>query len=134
MNDEFEHTRFTHNDEWITANEGRWRIGITDFAQRQLGDIIHVELPEVDEHHCEADEELGVIESLSGSMELHSPVAGTITAVNTDLLSHSELINTSPYEDGWIVEMTVDDETHLDELMDVDEYEADLPDEDDDEE
>lgn len=134
MQDEFEHTRFTHNDEWISPAGDVYRIGITDFAQQHLGDIIHVELPEADDHHCEEDEELGVIESLSGSMELHAPVAGTITAVNANLLSHSELINASPYENGWIVEMTIDDASRLDELMDIDEYEAELPDEDIDEE
>lgn len=133
MTDDFTNIRFTHNDEWIAPQGDGWRVGITDYAQDHLGDIIHVDLPELDDHHYENDEEIGLIESLTGSLELRAPAAGIVTAVNIELLSNSDLINTSPYGDGWIVEMKFDSEDGLKDLMDVDEYEAGLPEEDDEE-
>ena len=128
MRDDFTGIRFTHSDHWIAPYNDRWRLGISDFAEDHLGDIIHVDLPEVDDHHYEADEEIGLVESLTSSMELHTPVAGVITAVNVSLLSNSDLINSSPYDNGWIVEMDIDDPGALKDLMNIDEYEADLPD------
>jgi len=133
MTDDFTDIRFTNSDEWMAPHRGVWRVGISDYAQDHLGDIIHVELPELDDHHYEADEEIGLIESLSGSLELHAPAAGVVTAVNAALLSNSDLINSSPYEKGWIVEMKIDSENSIDELMNIDEYELGLPDDDDEE-
>jgi glycine cleavage system H protein len=133
MKDDFADIKFTNNDQWIAPRGESWRVGITDFAQDRLGDIVHVELPELDDHHYEADEEIGLIESLSGSIELRAPVAGVVTGVNTELLSNSDLINRSPYDEGWIVEMTIDDESGLEDLMDIDDYEAGLPEDDDEE-
>lgn len=133
MKDDFSDTRFTNNDEWIAPRGAVWRVGITEYAQDHLGDIVHVELPELDDHHYDADEEIGLIESLSGSIELRAPVAGVVTAVNVELLSNSDLVNRSPYDEGWIVEMRIDSESSLDDLMDIDDYETGLPEDDEDE-
>ena len=124
--------KFTHNDEWVRVEDGRLIIGITDYAQSQLEDIMHVELPEPDEHPYATEDSLGIVGSLSGSMEFHAPVPGIVIEINTHLLSHPELIAKDPYGEGWIVAIKPDDVSGLDELMDVHEYESGLPDEDED--
>jgi len=122
--------RFTPNDEWVRLEGETIRVGISDFAQGRLGDIVHVDLPEPDDHHYEPDEDAGVIESLSGSIEFHAPLAGMITAINSNLLSNPELVSVDPYGAGWLVEMKPDDIGGYDELLDVNEYESGLPEED----
>lgn len=120
--------RFTHWNEWVVQKGDTLVLGVTDYGQSHLGDIVHVELPEPDEHAYRVDEDIGGVESLTGSIELHAPVAGTITGINFELLSHPEIINSDPYGRGWICEMKPDDMSGLDELMDVNEYESGLPD------
>ena len=124
--------KFTHNDEWVRQEDDRLVMGITDFAHGQLGDIVHVELPEPDDHPYDTEDSLGIVESLTASLEFHAPVPGIVTEINTALLSHPELITADPYGKGWIVAIKPSDLSGLDELMDVHEYENGLPDEDED--
>ena len=93
---------------WAVVNDGRIRIGITDYAQDQLGDIVYVELPEPGDHF-DADEEFGSIESVKTVSQLHSPLAGTVAAINTLLEDEPATIASSPYEAGWLIEITPDD-------------------------
>jgi len=123
--------RFTHTHEWVLPIGETVRVGLSDFAQHQLADIISVELPEPDDHHYEADEDICVVESLNSAQDLRAPISGVIVAINTDLLGSPELINSDPYDDGWIVEMRPDSMSELDALMDLYEYEASLPEDDD---
>jgi len=125
----FEQTRlkYTRTHEWVHVKGKKIIIGITDFGQQQLSDITSVDLPEPDDHHYEAGEEIGVIESAKTSADFHAPVSGTITATNTELLSNPELINSDPYGRGWILEMAPDSMAEISGLMDIDEYEGSLP-------
>jgi glycine cleavage system H protein len=121
--------KFTDSHEWVGDGGEIIRVGISDFWQQRLSDITHVELPEPDDHHYEAREDMGVVESLEMAADFHAPVPGVIVAINTELLSTPELINTDPYGDGWLVEMRPDSMSDLDDLLEHDEYEAGLPDE-----
>ena len=129
--EDLSHLKFTHHEEWIDIKGDEITVGITDFAQSKLGDIVHVELPEPDEHPYEIEDALGEISSLTESMEFHAPVPGIITAINTNLLSHPELINSDPFQKGWILKIKPSDMSSMDELLDIVEYEAFLPEEDD---
>ncbi|MCK5851298.1 MAG: glycine cleavage system protein GcvH [Kiritimatiellae bacterium] len=129
--EDLSHLKFTHHEEWIDIKGDEITVGITDFAQSKLGDIVHVELPEPDEQPYDIEDALGEISSLSESMEFHGPVPGIITAINTNLLSNPELINSDPFQKGWILKIKPTDMSSLDELLDIVEYEAFLPEEDD---
>jgi glycine cleavage system H protein len=120
--------RFTDMHEWVRIKDRNTIVvGITDFAQARLSDITSVELPEPDEHHYEAREEISVIEALNTSAAFHAPVDGMIVATNMELLGRPELINLDPYGSGWLVEMRPDNITDILSFMDFDEYEANLP-------
>ena len=121
--------KYTRTHEWVLVKGKKIIVGVTDFGQQQLSDITSIDLPEPDEHHYEAGEEIGVMESVKTSADFHAPVAGTITATNTELLSRPELINTDPFGRGWIVEMAPDSVAEANSLMDIDEYENSLPEE-----
>lgn len=102
------HLKYTEEHEWAEkADEAIIKIGITDFAQHQLGDIVFVELPAVGTQ-VEAGDALGTIESVKTVADLYSPVKGTVVTVNEALLDSPELINNEPYAAGWIVEVKVD--------------------------
>lgn len=120
--------RFTDTHEWVRIKDRTTIVvGLTDFAQMRLSDITSVELPEPDDHHYETREEISVIEALNTSAAFHAPADGVIMATNTELLSRPELINLDPYGSGWLVEMKPDNITDVLDLMDVDQYEANLP-------
>ena len=104
-----EDLHYTDEHEWIRqVGEGRVRLGITDYAQDQLGDVVYVELPEVGREV--AREDLVVeIESTKSVGEVYAPFAGTISAANEAVAGSPELVNTSPYEDGWLVELDLAD-------------------------
>ncbi|EJN59237.1 glycine cleavage system h protein [Halogranum salarium B-1] len=107
--------------EWTSTDDGSVRIGITDFAQDELGDVVFVELPgEGDE--VTHGEEFGVVESIKAVSDLYSPVSGTVTAVNEDLFDQPELVNEDPFGDGWMLEVDPSDRDVLDELLSADEY------------
>lgn len=118
--------RFTRSQEWVRVEGKTIVVGITDEAQRRLADITRVELPEPGDTHFQRREEIGVIESLKTACEFHSPVAGVVTAVNTELLNKPELINADPYGIGWVVRMAPDNMGDVESLMDIEAYEAGL--------
>ena len=102
--------------------EGVGTIGITDYAQKELGDVVFVELPQVGTQ-LEAGDELGSIESVKAVSELFSPVSGEVVEINDALTDKPELVNTDPYGDGWMIRMRLSDPTEVDELMNAEEYE-----------
>ncbi|ASR46390.1 glycine cleavage system protein H [Paenibacillus kribbensis] len=116
---------YTEEHEWVERIEdGKVRIGITDFAQHQLGDIVFVELPE-EGAAIEQGAEVGTIESVKTVSDLFSPVTGTVLRVNETLETTPELVNESPYEKGWMIEVEIsnDVEEALGKLLSADEYE-----------
>jgi glycine cleavage system H protein len=103
-----EDLRYTDDHEWVRdLGEGVVRIGITDHAQTQLGDVVFVQLPEVGETVA-AGSPVGEVESTKSVSEIFAPVSGTVVAVNEALADQSDLVNTSPYEDGWMLEVRTD--------------------------
>ncbi|AXG11243.1 glycine cleavage system protein GcvH [Haloplanus rubicundus] len=112
--------RYLESHEWTTT-DGTVRIGITDFAQDELGDVVFVELPaEGDE--VTKDGEFGVVESIKAVSDLVSPVSGTVVGVNEDLFDAPELVNQDPYGDGWMIEVEPSSEGEFDDLLTADEY------------
>lgn len=114
--------RFLESHEWVRPDGDTARIGITNFAQDELGDVVFVELPAVGDA-VEQDGEFGVIESIKAVSDLYSPVSGEVTAVNEDLFDAPELVNEDPFGEGWMLEVTLDDDAELDELLSPDTYE-----------
>jgi glycine cleavage system H protein len=113
--------KYTDSHEWIRIEGSTATVGITDHAQEQLTDIVFVELPELD-IDVERGGECGVIESCKIAAELYAPISGKITAVNEELQDHPDYINSSPYENGWIVKLEISDSSELDSLMDAAAY------------
>jgi len=112
--------RYLESHEWTTT-DGNVRVGITDFAQDELGDVVFVELPaEGDE--VTKDSEFGVVESIKAVSDLVSPVSGTVAGVNEELFDAPELLNQDPYGDGWMIEVEPSDEGEFDDLLTADEY------------
>jgi glycine cleavage system H protein len=118
-----------HRDHaWVRVEGKRATIGITDFAQQQLGDIVYVDLPEVDTE-IDADSELSEIESTKATSPVVSPVTGTVVEVNEDLADSPEIINEDPYGNGWLVVVDISDPSELNDLMEKSEYEKFLKEE-----
>jgi glycine cleavage system H protein len=113
--------RYTAEHEWVAVTEGRVRVGITDFAQDSLGDIVFVSLPAVGEK-VDKGASLGEIESTKSVSDLYAPVAGRVVARNDALETAPETINRDPYGSGWLVELEVDGELDLSELLDATSY------------
>jgi glycine cleavage system H protein len=106
---------------WVKVSGRKTTIGITDYAQDALGDIVYIDLPEV-EADVEANSEIGEIESTKATSSIISPVTGRVMDVNEDLSESPEIINDDPYGKGWIAVIEVDDSSELDDLMDAAEY------------
>jgi glycine cleavage system H protein len=117
------HLRFNKSHEWVKLDADTAVIGISAHAQDSLGDITFVELPQKGDTLSQG-EEFGVIESVKAANDLYAPVSGTVEEVNTALEDTPELVNTSPYEDGWLVKLTGVDAAELDALMDASAYET----------
>jgi glycine cleavage system H protein len=113
--------RYLDTHEWAHEQDGTVRIGISEFAQDELGDVVFVELPQVGETLV-AGEEFGVIESIKAVSDLYAPVGGEVTAVNEDLFDEPELVNEDPFGDGWMVEVSLQDEADLDALLSPEAY------------
>ena len=113
--------RYHKEHTWVRASGRRAIIGITDYAQDALGDIVYIDLPEVDTD-VDANSEIGEIESTKATSSIISPVGGRVTEVNDDLSESPEVINEDPYGKGWIAVLDVDDASDLDDLMDSAEY------------
>ncbi len=115
--------RFTQEHEWVRLEGEEAVVGITDYAQQQLGDVVFVELPEVGKS-VSRGEETAVVESVKAASEVYAPVSGTVTAVNERLPDEPGLVNTSPMADGWFFRMKPSDPAELDQLMDEAAYQA----------
>ena len=118
-----EELKYTEEHEWVMVEEDLAVIGITDFAQDSLGDVVFVELPEVGTE-VEAGKAFGVVESVKAVSDIYAPLSGTVEEINEDLLDAPEIINTSPYEDGWMIKIRMRDASDVDDLMDADAYQA----------
>ena len=117
--------KYTKEHEWIRLDdEGNAVVGITDHAQELLGDMVYVELPEVEDIIATGDE-TGVVESVKAASDIYAPISGEILEVNEELADSPEYVNSEPYDSGWLYKMTVGNEGDLNELLSADEY-ADL--------
>jgi glycine cleavage system H protein len=114
--------RYTEEHEWVKVEGGNVRIGITDFAQHELGDIVFVELPEVGDE-ISANEPFGSVESVKTVSELYAPVSGKIVEINEDLNDNPEFVNESPYEKAWMIVVELSDSSETDKLMTAEKYE-----------
>lgn len=116
--------KYTKTHEWVRDNgDNTVTIGITEHAQDLLGDVVFVELPEV-ESNLTAEENCGVIESVKAASDMNAPLDGEVTEVNEELDGEPELINTAPFGEGWIFSMKLKNMDDIEELMNADEYEA----------
>ncbi len=124
-----ENLRYHKEHTWVKPSKKKALIGITDYAQDALGDIVYIDLPEL-YTTVEANTEIAEIESTKATSSVISPVSGVIIEVNDKLADNPELINEDPYGKGWIVAVEIKDLSELDDLMDFDDYEAYLEEED----
>jgi len=107
---------------WVKISNKKAKIGITDYAQDALGDIVYIDLPEIDTH-VEANSEIGEIESTKATSAIISPLTGRVIEINEDLPDTPEIINEDPYGKGWIAVLEIEDMSEVDELIDSSEYE-----------
>ena len=115
--------KYSREHEWITVNGDTAQVGITDYAQDALGDVVYVQLPDVGLEVL-ANASCAEVESTKSVSEIYSPVAGTVTAVNETLNDEPELLNRDPYGAGWVFALTLTDPAELDALMDAAAYQA----------
>jgi glycine cleavage system H protein len=113
--------KYTREHEWARSRDGKVVIGITDFAQDQLGDVVYVELPDVGDE-VKKGESFGVVESTKAVSELFAPISGKVVEVNDPLTEAPEAINEDPYEEGWMIAVAPSDPKELAELMDAKAY------------
>lgn len=115
--------KFTETHEWIDVKDGIGTVGISNYAQKELGEVVFVELPKVGKK-VKRGEEAAVLESTKAAADVYSPVSGTIVEVNLNLKTASETINQSPEKEGWIFKIKLDSLKELDELMDTNNYQS----------
>lgn len=113
--------KYTEDHEWILVEDEIATVGITDFAQDQLGDVVFVELPEVGDQ-LEIGKPLGVVESVKAVSDVYAPISGEVVEINEDLPDEPEMLNTSPYEDGWMIKVKLSNPDELDDLLDAGSY------------
>lgn len=113
--------KYSKEHEWVKDESGKFRIGITDFAQAELGDIVFVELPEEGDD-ITAGESFGSVESVKTVSELYAPVSGKVVEVNEELEDNPEYVNDSPYEQAWMIVVEPSDASELDALMSAEDY------------
>ena len=116
-----EELKYTEEHEWVLVEEDIVTVGITDFAQDALGDVVFVELPEVGAM-VEVGKPFGVVESVKAVSDVYAPVSGEVVEVNEELPETPEVVNTSPYEDAWMIKIRLSDPSQLDDLLDADDY------------
>ncbi len=112
---------YLETHEWARPEDGTVRVGISDFAQDELGDVVFVELPGEDEEF-DREDNFGVVESIKAVSDIYAPVAGTVVEVNAELRDEPELINEAPYDDGWMIVLDPDDDDPLSGLLSPQEY------------
>ncbi len=113
--------KYSKEHEWVTTEDSVATIGITDYAQDQLGEVVYIELPAVGDK-VSKDDPFGVVESVKAVSDIYAPVSGTVTEVNQELVESPEMVNEDPYGDGWLIKIRIADLVELDDLMDNDEY------------
>ena len=114
--------QYTKDHEWIRIKGDKGVVGITEYAQESLGDVVYVELPKVAEHF-NAHDPFGSVESVKAVSELYIPVSGDVLRINDLLVDKPELVNTNPYGDGWMIEIKIDKKSDIDRLLSAAEYE-----------
>jgi glycine cleavage system H protein len=115
--------RYAESHEWARQDGAEIVVGITDYAQESLSDIVYVELPEVGDT-LEQGDSFGVVESVKAASDVYAPVGGEVVAVNSELEDSPELVNQDPYGGGWLIRLAPADPSELNDLMDGDAYEA----------
>lgn len=110
---------YTEDHEWVQIEDGIAIIGITDFAQSQLGDIVYVE---IDQEFAEAGEVMGSIEAVKTVSDIYAPITGNIIEINDSLDEMPDQVNNDPYETGWLAKISIDDESELDKLLSAEQY------------
>lgn len=118
-----EDLKYSKDHTWVRVEDDEGAVGITDYAQESLGDIVYVDVPEEDDD-VEAGEEVAEVESTKATSSVMSPISGTVVEVNEDIEDSPDTINEDPYGDGWIVRIKLSDPSELKGLMDVDAYQA----------
>ena len=113
--------KYTNDHEWLRAQGSNWRVGITQFAVDQLGDITLVDLPKEGDQVTKG-QKFGVIESVKSVSDLYAPVSGKVVAINAGLKDAPENVNSDPYGNGWMIEIEPNDKSEMDDLMDVGAY------------
>ncbi|MGE7691477.1 glycine cleavage system protein GcvH [Lysinibacillus sp. NPDC097214] len=113
--------RYSEEHEWVKVEDGKVRIGISHFAQSELGDIVFVELPQVGDE-IKTDDPFGSVESVKTVSELYAPISGTVVEVNADLEDSPEFVNESPYEKAWMVVVEPADASEVEKLMTAEQY------------
>ena len=112
---------YSTGHEWILVENGMAKVGLTDYAEQMLGDVVYVEMPEIGTEITKG-EAFGVVESVKAASDIYAPVSGEVTGINEDLGEHPEHINRSPYELGWIIKVKISNKADLDDLMDSKKY------------
>ena len=115
--------RYTKEHEWIRDEGGTATVGVTDYAQEKLGDVVFVEMPETGVS-IQAGDTFGVVESVKAASDIYCPVGGEVIEINHALEEHPEYVNQSPYGDGWIIRVKVTDSSAMNDLMDAEQYQA----------
>ncbi len=113
--------RYTREHEWVMIEGNQATVGITDFAQHELGEVVYVELPKVGDSVTK-DEPFGVVESVKAASDVYAPVSGEVTESNDDLVSSPELINDDPYGDAWLIRVEMSDSSEVEHLMTAQDY------------
>ncbi|MBT8506694.1 glycine cleavage system protein H [Coxiella-like endosymbiont of Rhipicephalus sanguineus] len=116
--------RYSKSHEWVRKeSDGTFTVGVTDHAQEQLGDLVFIELPDIDSQ-VDASDEVAVVESVKTAADVYSPLTGEVVEVNEALQTDPALVNRDPYGDGWLYRIRPNDESELDELLNASDYEA----------
>jgi len=115
--------KYTKDHEWLSISGNEAVIGITDFAQRELGDIVYVDIETIGQE-VEREERFGTIEAVKTVSDLYMPVKGTVLELNAELVNSPELVNADPYGKGWIIKITITDATELNNLLSAEAYQA----------
>lgn len=123
MSTVLEGLKYAKSHEWVKVEGDEATIGVSDFAQSELGDVVYVEVPEVGTEFDSVGKSFGVLESTKAASDVYTPVTGTVTAVNEELADNPGLVNESPFEGGWLMKVKMSDASQLDALMDAAAYE-----------
>ncbi len=120
--------KYAKTHEWVEVEDGKGRIGITDFAQKELGDVVFVELPEIGDE-VKKGESFGTIESVKAASDLYAPVSGKVVEVNNAVVDKPQIVNEDPEGKGWMIVVEMSDPSELDDLMTEEEYKESIEEE-----